>query len=57
MTCSIIAFDNAPPGGTTSGAYALATRETNSARVKINPVQSNQYHKWPCKEIVGMENF
>ena len=45
MTCSIIAFDNAPPGGSASGAWELAARETNSAQVKINPVQSND-DKW-----------
>ena len=35
----------------------LQARQSNGAKFKIIPVQSNRYHKWPCKETVGMENF
>ena len=51
MTCSFIDFNITPPSG------MLLPRQSNGAKFKIIPVQSNQYHKWPCKEIVGMENF
>ena len=40
-----------------TGAKVKLTLESNGAKVKIIPVQSNRYHKSPCKEIVGMENF
>ena len=51
MTCSFIDFNITPSSG------MLLARQSNGAKFKIIPVQSNRYHKWPCKEIVGMENF
>ena len=50
MTCSFIDFNKLRPP-------VIMALESNCAKVKIIPVQSNRYHKSPCKEIVGMENF